>query len=460
MRSSTLAVRLAAVGMFAFGAQAASAETLTVWFTKGFYPAEDSALDTMIARFEKKTGVKVELSKYAVQDVMPKTVAALEAGNVPDFSFGMTYDFQATGKWAREGKLIDVSEIMEPAKGRFLNNTLSTTLLAGPDGKKRYYAFPVYQQTMHFNYWKDMLSGAGFKAADIPKDWKGFWDFWCDKVQPAARKATGKRVYGIGNPMGVDGTDSFYSFHQFMLAYNVQVVDENGKITVDQPKNKAGLVSALKDYTGLLTRGCTPPSSTSWKDPDNNVNFHNKTTVGTHNATISIPAKWLDDQNNAALTADQRAGAKKNYDELIATIKWPNKPDGKPMNYLAAIKTAVIFKGAKNEKRAKEFMPFMMEDASLTPFTEDALGRWYPTTKFGADREVWVSGQDPHRKMVSEQFRAGTGVFPFIYNYRFTELNNENVWAKAMSRIVTEKVAPEKAADELIARIKEVAGRL
>jgi multiple sugar transport system substrate-binding protein len=32
------------------------------------------------------------------------------------------------------------------------------------------------------------------------------------------------------------------------------------------------------------------------------------------------------------------------------------------------------------------------------------------------------------------------------------------VWAKAMNRVVSEKVPVEKAVDELIARIKEVAG--
>ena len=37
-------------------------------------------------------------------------------------------------------------------------------------------------------------------------------------------------------------------------------------------------------------------------------------------------------------------------------------------------------------------------------------------------------------------------------------VNNENVWAKAMNRIVSEKVPVDKAVDELIARIKEVAG--
>ena len=44
------------------------------------------------------------------------------------------------------------------------------------------------------------------------------------------------------------------------------------------------------------------------------------------------------------------------------------------------------------------------------------------------------------------------------FPYKFTILNNENVWAKAMSRVVNDKVPVETAVDELIARIKEVAG--
>jgi multiple sugar transport system substrate-binding protein len=58
------------------------------------------------------------------------------------------------------------------------------------------------------------------------------------------------------------------------------------------------------------------------------VSFHNKTILLTHNATISIAAKWLDDSKNETLTPEQRAQAKKNYDELIATSGFPNKPDG------------------------------------------------------------------------------------------------------------------------------------
>jgi multiple sugar transport system substrate-binding protein len=301
-----------------------------------------------------------------------------------------------------------------------------------------------------------MLAEAGFKESDIPTGWKAYWDFWCDKVQPAHRSKTGKRTYAVGQPMGVDSSDSFYSFLTFMDGYNVKLVDDNGKLLVDDPKVKAGLTNALRDYTSIRTRGCTPPSSTSWKDPDNNVSFHNKTILLTHNATISIAAKWLDDANNASLTAEQRATAKKNYDELIATAGFPNKPDGSKFVYRAAVKTGVIFEGSKNKKRAKEFVAFFLEDQNLQPYVEGSLGRWFPVTKAGTQSAFWQA--DPHRKAVFNQFGAGTVTFEFVKNYKFTILNNENVWAKAMSRVVNDGWTPEKATDEMIARIKQVAG--
>src|SRR6187397_871069 len=411
----------------------------------------------MVAKFEKKTGVKIELSRYSPQESVPKAVAALDSGTPPDVAYGDVFDFQVAGKWAAEGRLEDLSDILTPMKASFLPVTLETVyLLNEKTGKRGYYAFPMKRQTMHIQYWKDMLAEAGFKESDIPKGWKAYWDFWCDKVQPAHRSKTGKRTYAIGQPMGVDSSDSFYSFLTFMDAYNVKLVDDNGKLTVDEPKVRLGLINALRDYTNIRTRGCTPPSSTSWKDPDNNVSFHNKTILLTHNATISIAAKWLDDANNATLSAEQRAQAKKNYDELIATAGFPDKPDGSKFVYRAAVKTAVIFEAAKNKKRAKEFVTFIMQDENLQPYVEGSLGRWYPVTISGTQSAFWQA--DPARKAVFNQFGAGTVTFEFTKNYKFTVLNNENVWAKAMSRIVNDNVSVEKATDEMIARIKQVAG--
>ncbi|MDN4984769.1 ABC transporter substrate-binding protein [Bradyrhizobium sp. WYCCWR 13022] len=461
MRSKVIgavSLAVAAVGLFAATAPTfAQQKTITIWWVKGFYKSEDDALLAAIKKFETKSGIKVELSQYAVQDMIPKTVAALDSGTVPDVAYSDTYDVQAAGKWAFEGKLEDLSDILLPMKSEFAPNTLETALLYNDQTKKKgYYGFPLKQQTMHVNIWNDMLEKAGFKQSDIPTKWNDYWSFWCDKVQPGIRKATGQRLYAIGQPMGVESTDAFQSFYTFMDAYNVKLVDDDGKLTVDDPKVRENLIHAMKDYTDIYTRGCTPPSSTTWKDPDNNVAFHNKTIVMTHNFTISIPAKWYEDSINPALTQEQRDAGKKAYYDDIITTGFPNKPDGTPMKYRSDVKTGVIFTASKNKAEGKEFIKFLLQEENLRPYVEGGLGRWFPVTKASQQSPFWQA--DKHRKAAYTQFTGGTIPFDFTKNYKFTILNNENVFAKAMNRVVSEKIPVDKAVDEMIARIKQVAG--
>ena len=54
------------------GGHAAAQEKLTVWWVKGFYKAEDDALFAAIKKFEEKNkGIKIELSQYPIQDMIP-----------------------------------------------------------------------------------------------------------------------------------------------------------------------------------------------------------------------------------------------------------------------------------------------------------------------------------------------------------------------------------------------------
>lgn len=453
-----VSLAVAAVGLFAVTAPAfAQQKTITVWWGKGFYRSEDDALIEAIKKFEAKTGIKVELSQYAIQDMIPKTVAALDAGTVPDVAYSDSYDVQAQGKWAYEGKLEDLTDIMEPIKGRFVQNTLDASILYNDVAKKKaYYGFPLKQQSMHVQIWNDLLEKAGFKQSDIPNDWTGYWTFWCDKVQPAIRKATGQRLYAVGQPMGVESTDSFQSFYTFMDAYQVKLVDDDGKLLVDDPKVRDGLIKALKDYTDTYIKGCAPPSATTWKDPDNNVAFHNKTIVMTHNFTISIAAKWYEESQNQNLTPEQREAGKKAYEQDIVTASFPKAPDGSTIKYRSDVKTGLIFTAAKNKAEGKQFISFLLQEENLRPYIEGALGRWFPVTKESQESPFWQA--DKHRKAVYTQFKGGTSQFDFTRNWKFTILNNENVWAKAMNRVVSEKVPVDKAVDELIARIKQVAG--
>src|SRR5204863_3639955 len=121
----------------------AQQKTITVWFGKGFYKSEDDALLEAIKKFEAKTGIKVELSQYAIQDMIPKTVAALDSGTVPDVAYADTYDVQVKSKAAYEGKIEDLGDILTPMKSAFAPNTLETALLYNDVAKKKaYYGFP------------------------------------------------------------------------------------------------------------------------------------------------------------------------------------------------------------------------------------------------------------------------------------------------------------------------------
>src|SRR5690349_20273873 len=115
--------------MLAAAAPAAAQDQLIQLWVKGFYKSEDDALYEAIKKYEQKSGIKVELSQYAVQDGIPKTVSALDAGTPPDVDYIDVFDFQVTGKWAYDGKLEDLSDILTPMKDKFLPNTLETTYL-------------------------------------------------------------------------------------------------------------------------------------------------------------------------------------------------------------------------------------------------------------------------------------------------------------------------------------------
>ncbi len=447
--AAALAIAFSAVPGFA-------QEKLAVWWVKGFYKAEDEALFAAITKFEARTGVKVDLSQYAAEDMIPKAAAALESGSPPDIAYSDTYDVRIAARWAFDGKLEDISDVIEPMKDRFLPATIETAYLYdGKASKKAFYGFVLKQQMLHVEYWKDMLATAGYKENDIPGTWKEYWSFWCDKVQPAYRKATSSRVHGIGRPMGVDSTNSFQSFMSWVDAYNVKLVDESGKLLVDDPKVRDGLIAALRDYTDVYARGCSPPASTGWKDGDGAVAFNDRTTIMTHDHSIAIAAKWLDDANNLRLTPAERAAGRKAYDELIATAGLPKKPDGTPMVYRTVVKMGVIFRESKNKMRAREFLKVLLEEENLRPYVEAALGRGFPVTRAGQESPFWQA--DKHRRAVYDQFTTSPQPSEFGKNWKFALLDAENVWAKAMNRVVTDKVSVEKAVDELIARIKEVA---
>jgi multiple sugar transport system substrate-binding protein len=102
------AVVLAAIWLLIpLGARAAD---LVVWWEKASYAQEQQALDDTIAAFERKTGKHVEVVvTYNDNELPGKLVAALAAGQPPDFAFGNQLE-NYLAQWAFEHQLVDLTD--------------------------------------------------------------------------------------------------------------------------------------------------------------------------------------------------------------------------------------------------------------------------------------------------------------------------------------------------------------
>jgi multiple sugar transport system substrate-binding protein len=189
MHAHAVMVALALI-LAPLGARAAD---LVVWWHEGFYAQEDEAVREVIAAFEHKTGKEVELVLQPQEKVQDNLVAAIEAGRPPDFAFSTLLQTLHAG-WAFEDRLVDLTDAVGHFSDLFDADALTwVMLLNGRTGQRGLYGLPVGRGSNHLHVWKSLLERAGFTLEDIPKEWEAFWAFWCDQVQPAVRRATGRQ---------------------------------------------------------------------------------------------------------------------------------------------------------------------------------------------------------------------------------------------------------------------------
>ena len=251
------AVVLAAALILApLGARAAD---LVVWWDEGFYAEEDEAVRETVAAFEQETGKQVELVFHPEEELPEKIAAALEAGQPPDFAFGFghrprTPNGPSTiGSWTSTDALGHFSDLFDPDALAWRH------VLNAKTGRGLSMALPMGRTSNHIHVWKSLLEQAGFTLEDIPKEWDAFWSFWCDQVQPAVRRATGRDdIWGVGLPMSADATDTENRFGQFMAAYEADYVTRDGRLVIDDPRGPAEAHQGHRQLHGHLSEGLHP----------------------------------------------------------------------------------------------------------------------------------------------------------------------------------------------------------
>jgi multiple sugar transport system substrate-binding protein len=419
----------------------ATGADFVVWWEEGFYPQADEAVAEIVAAFEHKTGKDVELVLLKPEEALEKTQAAVDAGQPPDFLFGLVAD-AGLDQWAYEDRLVELTETVGPLASLFDADALAvSTLLNGRTGKRALYTLPMGRATNHVHVWTSLLERTGLTLADVPRDWEAFWSFWCERVQPAVRKALGRDdIWAVGLPMSLDAGDTHVQVRQFQNAYDAYWSAED-KTKIDDPAVRANLIKALEAYTAVYLTGCTPPDATHWVNRDNNDRFVAQTVVMTLNSSLSIP--------NAI-----EASRPDDYRENTATVEWPNGADGGPLAIYGTLYRGAVFRTARPSALGKEFVRFLIEDGWLAHYLDFAGDQLLPPMTKLLEQPFWLDGSDPHR--MASAIQTLTRPHHYDGGIAADQVFKERTWRKAVDRVVSEGWTPEQAVDEAIARIKEL----
>jgi multiple sugar transport system substrate-binding protein len=431
-----------ALAMAPLGAQAAD---LVVWWEKGFYAQEDEAVAEIVAAFEQETGKQVELVQPEQDEIFDKAQDAIVAGKPPDFLVGT---WSEVPRWAYEDRLVDLDGVLAPVLDLFDADTIEVSmLLNGSTGERGLYALPMGRTSQHVHVWASLLERAGLSRDDIPKEWEPFWSFWCDRVQPAVRKALGREdIWGIGLPMSAEATDTDDALLQFELARGTPWLDLDRRPQFDRPEIRGEIIEALSAYTLIWRKGCTPPDSTNWANIDNNKAFLTQSVVMTTNQSLSIPSAL-----NQARPDD--------YYRNAATIDWPNGLNGQPLVIVGSMYRGAVFKDGRNPDLAGRLANLLAEEGWLAHWLDFAGDRYLPPMRKLVEQPFWLDPTDPHRMRAAIQIMTR----PHLFNMDVRDherqsgpIWDENVWGNAVHRVVADGISPEQAVDEAIARIKQI----
>ena len=257
-------------------------------------------------------------------------------------------------------------------------------------------AWPLYcclwaLASNHVHVWKSLLERAGFTLADIPKEWDAFWSFWCDRVQPAVRKALGRDdIWGIGLPMSVDLIRQ-RQFFQFIHAYDADYVTRDGRLVIDDPEFGAA-DQGDRQLHGHLPQGLHAARSLTLGDTGDNKAFLAQTVVMTMNPTLSIPN---------ALKGERP----EDYYENAVTIEWPSRRLGRAATDRDQSHSRGGLQGRRHVATAKEFVRFLVGEGWLAHYLDFSAERMLPAMPKLLDAPFWLDPSDPHHMASAMQAR-------------------------------------------------------
>ena len=286
-----------------------------------------------------------------------------------------------------------------------------------------------------------MVQTAGYKEADIPKQWKPFWDFW-GEVQKKLR-AKGERVYGLGITYSVEATDTWQEFYHFMEAYRVRVIGRRRQTAGQRPEGPPGADHRLGRFHPPLQSQERPARG-------HQLEGHRQ------QPELQQPADGDDHEPHPFHTRVLFRQGQEAYNNKIKTLRWPTAPDGKPLTLRVSIHNGFIPKDSKNKELAKDFVRFILEPENLDQFVKASNGAFFPVLKNPAKIRSSLPRTRTGRRCIRTSPRPRPAPTTRYINRKFITVHTENLYGRACGRVLADNWTSDKAVDELIARMKQI----
>jgi len=317
-----------------------------------FVKAADAELKRQAKEWGDANGVTVEIETVSGDQLQPRTVAAIAAGDGPDIiqmQYGWPHLYTASTVIVtnevntlieRLGKVHPVNEAFCKVRGEWR-------------------AIPYTQVPNAWHYRTDYFQKAGLTS--FPKTW--------DELIDAGKRvadATGKPIaQTVGHAYG----DSVTMWYPVLWGYGGQEVDKDGRtVVINSGETEAALKWAIRAAQNGIKW------FPEWLDPDNNQAYH----ADRISATL----------NGASIYIREVIEFKK-FDQVTDLAPMPSGPKG--TFTLNLVMNHAVMRWSKEQETAKAFLLSLMEKANYSTWL--AAARGYNAGVFEAlyDDPVWKS---------------------------------------------------------------------
>jgi multiple sugar transport system substrate-binding protein len=224
--------------------------TITVW-TQETPPHRIARQKAIIKLFEQQhPNIKVELVPVGWEEVYPKVLSSIGAGNPPDIEFSIP---PLTLAAYNAGGIVPVDDVVEELDQLYGFGPAEKRMAFWDD---HYWAVPIFTLVMGVLIRKDISEAVGYP--DGPKTWNEYLDFNKKVSEMDKDPLTGGEIYGnfVPSIKHLFGTEILYTI---MVNTGARVVADDGKTIVFNSKET---VRALEYYKELAKY--RPPGSEDW----------------------------------------------------------------------------------------------------------------------------------------------------------------------------------------------------